>query len=139
MPCGATVIVVDASVLAAALIDDGEHGEVVRGRLRGEVVCGPELLDLEVLSVLRGRTAAGHLLRSRARQALDDLGQLPIRRCSHIPFLGRCWELRDNLTVYDAAYVALAELLDVPLVTADVRLSRATGPRCRIELLSAAS
>ncbi len=68
--------------------------------------------------------------------ALTDLADLPMARVSHRPLLRRCWELRDNLTVYDAAYVALAESLDATLVTADARLARAPGVRCAVELLS---
>ena len=64
-----------------------------------------------------------------------DLSELPIRRVSHRRLLDRCWELRQNLTVYDAAYVALAELLDLVLVTGDLRLSKAPGLRCQVELL----
>jgi predicted nucleic acid-binding protein len=75
----------------------------------------------------------------RAALALADLTAMPLRRAPHRALLGRCWELRDNLTVYDAAYVALAEALDVTLLTGDGRLARATGPRCRIEELRPAS
>ena len=65
----------------------------------------------------------------------SDLADLPLQRASHRPLLARCWELRANVTVYDAAYVALAEALDTTLLTGDVRLTRATGPRCRMEVL----
>jgi predicted nucleic acid-binding protein len=71
----------------------------------------------------------------RAALALADLTALPLRRTPHRPLLDRCWELRSNLTIYDASYVALAEALDVTLVTGDGRLARATGPRCHIEVL----
>jgi predicted nucleic acid-binding protein len=67
--------------------------------------------------------------------ARDDLRSLPIRRVPHPPLLERCWELRANLTTYDAAYVALAELIDAPLVTLDARLAEAPGPTCPIEVL----
>jgi predicted nucleic acid-binding protein len=70
----------------------------------------------------------------RARLALDDLAALPARRAPHRPLLPRCWELRDNLTVYDAAYVALAEALKATLLTGDRRLARASGPKCPIEI-----
>ena len=73
----------------------------------------------------------------RARLALADLVDLPLTRAPHAALLERCWQLRSNLTPYDAAYVALAEAFDCPLLTADVRLSRATGPRCHVEVLSA--
>jgi len=72
----------------------------------------------------------------RAAFAFADLADLPLRRAPHLPLLSRCWELRHNLTPYDAAYVALAEALDVALVTADRRLSRAAGVGCAVDLLS---
>lgn len=129
------MIVVDASVLAPALADDGPDGDHGRCRLRGEQLIAPELIDLETISVLRGQLRAGRLDARRAGLALTDLSDLPLRRAPHQPLLARCWELRDNFTPYDAAYVALAELLDVPLLTADARLASAPGSRCPIELL----
>jgi predicted nucleic acid-binding protein len=129
------VLVVDASVLVLALGDDGADGDVARARLRGEELAAPELLDLEVTSVLRKQRSLGALDDRRARLALSDLGALPLQRAPHLPLLSRCWELRENLTVYDAAYVALAELLQVDLLTADRRLAAAPGPRCGIEVL----
>jgi len=130
------VLVVDASVVATALADDGPHGDAARTRLRGELLVAPELLDLEVASVLRRQRAAQALEERRARLALDDLQAMPLRRAPHRPLLDRCWELRGNLTVYDAAYVALAELLQAGLLTADRRLARSPGPRCAIEVLT---
>jgi predicted nucleic acid-binding protein len=129
------VLVVDASVIAVALADDGKDGDTARARLRNEHLAAPELIDLEVASVLRGRLAGGHLDVRRAKLALADLVDLPVQRAPHRPLLTRCWELRANLTVYDAAYVALAEALDADLLTGDVRLAKAPGPRCRIETL----
>lgn len=131
-----TVIVVDASVLATALGDDGRAGTAARARLRYEMLTAPEVLDPEVASVFRRQVSAGLLTIERAQAALDDLVDLPLRRESHRPLLQRCWELRDDLTIYDASYVALAEWLDVLLLTADSRLARAPGLRCQIELLS---
>jgi predicted nucleic acid-binding protein len=125
------VIVVDASVLAPALGDDDADGDAARERLRGEDLAAPEIIDLEVTSVWRRTLADGR----RASLALADLADLPLRRAPHLPLLTRCWELRHNLAPYDAAYVALAEALDVALVTADARLSRAGGARCAVELL----
>ena len=129
------MIVVDASVLATSLGDDGPDGDQARARLRGERLTAPELVDLEVVSVLRRQVRAGALDIRRAALALADLGVLPLRRTPHRPLLARCWELRDNLTIYDAAYVALAEALGVLLLTGDARLARATGPACTIEVL----
>jgi predicted nucleic acid-binding protein len=130
------VIVVDASVVATALLDDGDEGTKVRARLRGSTLTAPEVLDLEVLSVIRRRVAAGHLGDIRGGQAAEDLADLAVTRTPHRPLLARCWELRHNLATYDAAYVALAEAFDIPLLTGDARLAGAAGPTCEIELLA---
>jgi predicted nucleic acid-binding protein len=130
-----TVIAVDASVLAVALADDGRDGDHARARLRGERLTAPELVDLEVTSVWRRQVRDGAMDARRAALALADLTALPLRRAPHRALLARCWELRDNLTIYDASYVALAEALEVTLLTGDRRLARATGPRCYIEVL----
>ena len=129
------MIVVDASVLATSLGDDGPDGDRARARLRGERLTAPELVDLEVVSVWRRQVSAGAMDERRAMLALADLGTLPLRRTPHRPLLARCWELRDNLTIYDATYVAVAEALGVLLLTGDTRLARATGPTCTIEVL----
>ena len=133
------MIAVDASVVAVALADDGPDGDQARARLRGERLTAPELVDLEVTSVWRRQVRDGAMDARRATLALADLTALPLRRAPHRALLARCWELRDNLTVYDAAYVALAEALEVTLLTGDGRLARATGPRCHIEVLRPAS
>ena len=130
------MIVVDASVLATALGDDAADGDAARARLRGETLAAPELIDLETLSVLRRQTATGDLDTRRAELALSDLMDLPLQRVAHRSLLRRCWELRANLTVYDAAYVALAEVLGVPFLTADRRLAHAPGLRCSVLLMS---
>lgn len=135
-PFETTVIVVDASVLATALGDDGDDGDRSRERLIHERLAAPELVDLEVSSVLRRLFLAGRLPLRRAELAMDDLTNLPLRRVAHRALLGRCWSLGENLTIYDASYVALAEELGTVLVTADVRLSRAPGLRCEVEVLS---
>ena len=129
------MLVVDASVLVAALADDGADGDLARARLRGERLAMPELADLEVASVLRRQMRVGALDGRRAGLALDDLAALPAQRAPHRRLLARCWELRDNLTIYDAAYVALAEAMHATLLTADRRLAGATGPQCLIEIL----
>jgi predicted nucleic acid-binding protein len=128
------VIVADASVLVVALADDGPDGDQARARLSGEHLAIPELADLEVASVLRRQMRAGALDARRAGLALDDLAALPARRAPHRPLLARCWELRDNLTPYDAAYVALAEVMNATLLTGDRRLARAPGSHCDIEV-----
>jgi predicted nucleic acid-binding protein len=132
------VIVVDASVLAVALADDGQDGDHARVRLRGEQLTAPGLVDLEVASVWRRQIRDGAMDARRAALALADLAALPLRRAAHQALLARCWELRDNLTIYDASYVALAEALEVTLLTGDGRLARSTGPRCPIEILRSA-
>lgn len=129
------MIVVDASVLAPALADDSSDGDASRARLRGETLAAPELIDLEVASVWRRQVLAGYLAVRRADLALADLLDLPLQRIPHRQLLGRCWELRQNLTLYDAAYVALAELLDAILVTGDRRLAHAPGLTCQVELI----
>lgn len=129
------MIVVDASVLAVALVDDDLAGDSARARLGGQVIAAPDLIRLEVMSVIRRQVAAKRLTLRRADLALGDLAETLMRVAPHAPLMPRIWELRQNVTVYDAAYVALAEALDVPLVTGDARLSRAAGPRCRIEVL----
>lgn len=132
------MIVADASVLVVALADDGPDGDQARARLRGEQLAIPELADLEVASVLRRQMKAGTLDARRARLALEDLAALRARRAPHRPLLPRCWELRDNLTIYDAAYVALAEAMNITLLTGDQKLARAPGPRCPIEIFQPA-
>jgi predicted nucleic acid-binding protein len=129
------VIVVDASVLATALADDDVDGDAARARLRGEALTAPELIDIEIASVMRRLARGGSIDVRRARLALSDLEDLPMERAPHRPLLARVWELRDNLTAYDAAYVALAEALDVTLLTADERVAAAPGPRCHVEVL----
>lgn len=129
------MIIVDASVIAPALADDDADGARARSRLQGERLMAPEVLDLEVVSVIRKAFLGGALTRRRAGLALADLIDLNLERVSHRPMLARIWELRQNLTPYDAAYVALAETINATLVTADRRLSRAPGLRCTIEYL----
>ncbi len=132
------MIVVDASVLVVALADDGPDGDQTRTRLRGQRLFAPEIVDLEVLSALRSLARAGSLDARRSRFAVDDLADLPLSRAPHLPLIPRCWELRDNLTAYDGAYVALAEMLGAVLLTGDHRLVAAPGLRCAVELLPAA-
>lgn len=129
------MLVVDASVLVVALADDGTDGDTARTRLRSENLAAPELLDLEVASVLRRHTQLGAIDVRRAELAMADLGAMPLQRAPHQRLLGRAWELRANLTMYDAVYVSLAEALGVRLLTGDRRLARAPGPRCHIEVL----
>jgi predicted nucleic acid-binding protein len=130
------VIVVDASVLAVALGDDGTDGGRARDRLAGETLAAPELIDLEVVSVWWRHVGARLMTARRAAAAVSDLEILPLQRVSHRPLLGRIWQLRHGVSPYDAAYVAVAEALDAVLVTADRRLSRAHGIKCGIEAIA---
>jgi predicted nucleic acid-binding protein len=129
------VIIVDASALLEALLRTSS-AEAVEKRLfsAGETLHAPHLLDVEVTQVIRRYAIAGELGGKRARAALADLIDFPIRRYPHGFLLSRVWELRNGLTAYDAVYVALAEALDAPLLTRDRRLAAAARRRVRIEL-----
>lgn len=130
------MIVVDASIAAAALGSDDEEGARARAHFPKDDVFVPELIDLEVTSYIRRAVRLGQMESQRALQALADLALMPFERVSHTPFLSRIWELRHNLTPYDAAYVALAEVMEAPLLTADARLARAPGLACEVVLIS---
>lgn len=129
------MLVVDASVLVVGLADDGRDGDRVRARLRDQRLLAPHVVDLEVISAWRRLVAGGRLDDRRAELAIADLRDLPMERVAQEPLLARCWELRANLTPYDAAYVALAELTGSELVTGDARLADAPGIRCDVEVL----
>jgi predicted nucleic acid-binding protein len=131
------VVVVDASVIAPALsVDEHVLVDRLRARLERERLVAPALIDLEVASAWRGQVRAGRLSPGRAEAAFSDLAVLRLERAPHGPLMGRIWALRDNLTVYDASYVALAESLDTILLTGDERLARAPGIACEVELLT---
>jgi len=100
----------------------------------GESLHAPHLLDVEVAQVLRRYAAAGELSPERGSEALADLADFPLHRYSHDVFLSRIWELRQNVTAYDAAYLALAEALAAPLVTCDARLASAPRHAARVEV-----
>lgn len=128
------MIVVDASAVIARLIGR-PHDPSLNTRLAREAeFCAPHLLDLEVLQVLRRLVTRALMTEDRANDARHDLADLTIRRFPHVPLRERIWDLRANITAYDAAYVALAELLDVPLITCDARLAHSIGHHARIEL-----
>jgi predicted nucleic acid-binding protein len=128
------VLVVDASVLAPAIVDAGTDGDTIRARLRGESIAGPDLLRIEVLAVIRKQLIAGALTATQADDAVEDLLDLPVSVFPSAPLLRRAWTLRDNVTAYDACYAVLAEALDCPLLTADTRLANALGTTCAVEL-----
>ena len=129
------VIVVDASVVGTALIDDAPDGDIARARLHRQRLAAPALIDAEILSLLKGLTRARKLDGRRAREAVADYAAMSLRRMPHLALITRMWDLRDNLSIYDAAYVALAEAIGAPLLTADRRLARAAGVDCEIELI----
>lgn len=130
------MIVIDASVLANAIADDGDDGVLARARMRqARAISAPDLADVETVAVLHKRWIAGSLTARRFSAAVGDLEALAIDRYPTARLMRRAYELRDNVTPYDAAYVALAELLECALVTADGRLARAPGVSCEIELL----
>lgn len=119
------MIVVDSSVLVTALADDAAPGAAVRDRLRREVrLVAPQLIDIEVVSVLRAWHRRGLLEEPRAREAVVELTRFPLDRYDLSGLLERAWALRDALSAYDAAYLALAEALRCPLITGDARLAK---------------
>ena len=129
----------DASVLANLLAEDGRAGRVARAAVsRAEGVSLPDVADVETAAVLRKRWIARNLTDERFATALATLADLPFRRYPALVMLQRTYELRATVTVYDAVYVALAESLGCPLLTADTGLARAPGPRCEIRVLSPA-
>lgn len=123
-------IVVDASVLVAALVDAGSHGAWAEDILTGDTPCSPELVYVEVANVLRRLERTKAITETEANAAYEDLMQLRLELFSFEPFAQRAWELRHSITSYDAWYVAVAEALDSPLATLDERLARAKGPAC---------
>jgi predicted nucleic acid-binding protein len=129
------VIVVDASALLEVLLRT-PAAKAVEDRLFAprQTLHAPHLLDVEVAQVVRRYAATGEIDGERGRLALSDLAELPLQRYPHDFLLPRIWDLRNNLTACDAAYVALAEALDTPLLTRDRRLAAAAGHWARIEL-----
>jgi predicted nucleic acid-binding protein len=129
--------VIDASALVAFYVSDDPRRDGVAEQLRsGQALFAPAHLDAEVTSALRGLARGNHAVRSVAPEALRHLSGFPIRRMPLAPLLQRMWQLRDNMTAYDAAYIALAERLPARLVTCDAKLAGASGSRCSIELVS---
>lgn len=130
------MIVLDASAILELLLRSPAAPAVGKRIFRaGETLHAPHLLDVEVAQVLRRYAAAGEVAAERGEEALSDLAAMPLARYPHDLLLPRVWELRQNLTAYDAVYVALAELLDAPLVTRDRKLARAAGRKVKIELI----
>jgi predicted nucleic acid-binding protein len=127
--------VVDASVLAVALVDDGPDGDRTRDALRGRRLVAPALVDLEIMAIWHRGTAAGAIPARRVDLAMDDLSRLPVERVAPARVLPLCWDLLTAVTPVDAAYLALADVLDAPLLTADTRLASRRPAGVRVELL----
>jgi predicted nucleic acid-binding protein len=130
------LIVIDASAEVAILLNIGQDVESIRSRIArpGETLHIPHLFEIEVLHALRSLTLRGTVSSERARLALDRLRDTWFVRYPHTALTERIWELRENLTAYDSAYIALAEALDAPLVTTDARLAQASGIRAAVEV-----
>jgi predicted nucleic acid-binding protein len=132
------VIVIDASALVELLVGGTPRAARVAGRVgvAGVTLHAPELVDLEVASVLRALESRRVVSSAEATRAIVDLLAADITRYAHETLLPRVWQLRGNLTAYDACYVALAETIGAPLVTCDARLARAPGHAARVELFA---
>lgn len=123
-------LVADASVVAAALVDGGRDGIWAARLLASDDLAAPHLMPAEVANILRRAALAREISEDVAALAHGDLVALPVELFPYEPFAERVWDLRRNVTAYDAWYVALAEALGARLATLDVRLRRAVGPRC---------
>lgn len=132
------MIVVDASVVVDLLVGAGSPaGDALAGRLaNGEVVCAPHLVDPEVGQTLRRFVLRGDLPGGLAHTMVGELADLPIRRYPHTGLLGRAFELRSNVTVYDGLYLALAEAFDIALVTGDASLADVPGCAAVVEVVT---
>ena len=131
------MIVIDASVLANVVGDDGVDGRRARHEVRSAGdMAAPDLVDVETVAVLRKRWLAGTISDSRFSAALDDLEAIDLDRYPALPLVQRSYELRANVTTYDAMYVALAEALGCELLTSDRRLANAPGPQCVIRVVA---
>lgn len=131
------MIVVDASALLEFLLQT-PLGARVEARLfrDGEAFHAPHLVDVEVTQGLRRLVRAGEVSAPRAAEALEDLSDLDLHRHAHLALVTRAWQLRENVTAYDAMYVALAEALDATMVTCDAPLAKAAGRHARIEAIA---
>jgi len=130
------LIVLDASAAVAIFLNAGSEAGNIRQRIAepDETLHVPQLFDMEVLHALRRHSLSESITEDRGRLALRRLSRTRFTRYPHTSLIERIWELRHNLTAYDAAYVALAEALGAPLVTTDARLARASGIRAEVEL-----
>jgi len=130
------LIVVDASAVLELLLRTS-LGERVEARLFAgdHELHAPHLVDVEIVQALRRLVRSGEVSSGRAEEAIADLTDLDLHRHAHVDLLGRAWKLRDNISAYDAMYVALAEGLGAPVVTCDGPLAKAPGHRARVEVL----
>ena len=129
------MIVIDASVLVAAIAGGEGRVERIRDRIEQEdELAAPHLIDLEVLNALHRTLRRGELTADRAVAGVQDLAELALSRFAHEPFIDRIWELREMLSAYDAAYLALAEAVAIPLVTCDAALASVAGASVEVEL-----
>jgi predicted nucleic acid-binding protein len=126
-----TALVIDSSVLVAAVADAGPVGEWAERLVTGFELAAPHLAPVEAANVLRRLVRGGTLSAREADLAHRDLLDVDLELFPYAPFAARAWALTGAVTAYDAWYVALAEALDAPLATLDTRLARAPGPRCR--------
>ena len=132
-----SLAVIDASVLAVFYVADDPRHTLVADRLKvGDALFAPAHLDAEIVSALRGMARSNRGLDQVVPSVLAHLAGFPIRRMPRPPLLDRIWELRHNITAYDAAYVALAERLDAVLITCDARLATASGPTCTFDKIT---
>lgn len=132
-----TLVVVDASTLVAFYVAEDPRRAAVAARLgAGDALFAPAHLDAEVLSALRRLGPANTAVRTAVPAALTHLARFPIRRMPLAPLLPRMWELRENLTAYDAAYVTLTECLGGTLITCDGKMAVASGPRCTFNVIN---
>jgi predicted nucleic acid-binding protein len=131
------LIVVDASALIEILLRTERADRLMERAFSGsEQLHAPQLLDIEITQVLRRLVRQKAITPSRAVQALEDLANLLMERHDHQPLVQRMWQLRDSLSAYDGAYVALAEALAAPLLTCDAKLAGTHGHRAKIELIA---
>lgn len=127
-------MVIDASMVVAALVDSGPDGTWAESLLAAQALAAPHLMPIEVANILRRAALGGDISPDTASLAHGDLLALRVELFPYEPFAERVWELRADITAYEAWYVAVAESLLAPLATLDGRLSRAPGPRCEFSL-----
>ena len=129
-------LVIDASILVDALRPMAQGSPAIRGRLKeADSWFAPHTIDVECMGAWRALRMRGEIDDRTLRRALDGLATWPIERLASTPLITRIHELSPTITPYDGAYVAIAEALNLPLLTRDARLTRASGPRCQFELI----